>query len=430
MRIVGLLVGLVLAHGIPRYAAAQPQPLAEAVRTIFLDATGEAFSVPSSVAYHPGFDRYYASDTGGTGVPGFVFPGMGGAPLQTQTPLNIDPRAWNFNPNTGFLELVSFDAVTGGVGRGLIEARIDVSGNLTGGTTTLLPSMPGNNGSQTSPAYDPVSDVFYSRDSSSTVNVVRRSDGVLAGTILLDFTAASLASAYDDGIIFVPAADWLGVLDSAANRVVLFDRLGSFVGASALDITLTSSSRRPGYANGQLFAFDSARNGWQGFRILDVDCLTDTDCDDDDLCTDDVCGASLQCEHADNSVPCNDGNACSVNDTCSAGVCSGSLAGFDGLACLLRRLKAPGVCADAVPTKLTRFILKQGAKAQAFADRAESQGQGSFLSKARAALEAIAARAAKAAAARAASKRISEECRAAIAARVQDATTLLGQLSP
>jgi len=423
----GLL--LVLASSIaPRAAQAQPSPLATPVRTIFLDAGSYSFDVPSSVAYQPTFDHYYASDTGTTTRPGFVFPGTGGAALQVRMPLNIDPRGWNFNPNTGLLEVVSFNAVAGGVGQGLIEARVDATGMLTGATSTLLPSMPGNNGDQTAPAYDAVRDLFYSRSSGNTVNVVRRSDGSLAGTIVLDFTTAGISTVLSDGIVFVPEPRWLGVLDDSSDSVAFFDLLGTFVGTTALDIAIDSTARRPGYTNGQLFVFDSARNGWQGYRIVDIGCVGDADCDDNNGCTDDTCDDSFQCAHANNTAACSDGNACSVNDACSNGACVGSVTGFAGLACLLHGLTVPDLCPDGLPTSVRRAILKRLAKAKGFVDRAESEGNAQFLAKARTLLDSISAKADAAAAAKSAKKKISAACAATIKARVQASSALLGSL--
>jgi hypothetical protein len=131
----------------------------------------------------------------------------------------------------------------------------------------LLASMPGLNGSQTAPAYDAVDDVFYSRANSNGVNVVDRADGSLNGTIALDFTGAGISSVPDDGIVYVPSADLLGVVDTATDLAVFFNTDGTFASASQLDIDVTSGSRRPGYANGQLFVFDDSRGGWQGFDL-------------------------------------------------------------------------------------------------------------------------------------------------------------------
>ncbi|HYV17617.1 MAG TPA: MopE-related protein [Verrucomicrobiae bacterium] len=47
------------------------------------------------------------------------------------------------------------------------------------------------------------------------------------------------------------------------------------------------------------------------------------DCNDDNPCTDDVCGG-LQCIHLSNTAPCDDGAACSQDDHCVAGVCTGT----------------------------------------------------------------------------------------------------------
>ena len=45
-------------------------------------------------------------------------------------------------------------------------------------------------------------------------------------------------------------------------------------------------------------------------------------CDDYDVCTDDWCDDGA-CQHSFNYVPCDDGNPCTGNDNCHAGVCSG-----------------------------------------------------------------------------------------------------------
>jgi len=54
-------------------------------------------------------------------------------------------------------------------------------------------------------------------------------------------------------------------------------------------------------------------------------------CDDNNGCTSDFCNPKTGCGHTPNkAVACNDGNACTVADTCSGGICSGALpAGCD-----------------------------------------------------------------------------------------------------
>lgn len=47
------------------------------------------------------------------------------------------------------------------------------------------------------------------------------------------------------------------------------------------------------------------------------------DCDDGDDCTDDVCDPSAGCYHSYNEAPCNDGNPCTDDDHCFMGHCTG-----------------------------------------------------------------------------------------------------------
>lgn len=256
-----------LALAVPVLALAAP--VDPAVRTIQLNPD-HSFSVPSSVAYHPGFNRYYASDTGSTGAPAFVFSAGGGVPLQVLQPLNIDPRAWNYNANTGQLEIVSFNACCEAGERGLIAPGIDGSGDLTGGTSNLLAPLPGLPGGQVAPAYNPASNVFYARDTSSTVTVVNRTTGASAGTINLDFGSAGAISVPDDGIVYVPEEGWLGVVDQGDDELVVFDLAGNFIANIQLDIDVTSDSRRPGYANGQLFVYDITADQWQGYQVTSL----------------------------------------------------------------------------------------------------------------------------------------------------------------
>ncbi|MFN2375262.1 MAG: hypothetical protein ABR538_01915, partial [Candidatus Binatia bacterium] len=55
---------------------------------------------------------------------------------------------------------------------------------------------------------------------------------------------------------------------------------------------------------------------------------------DGNVCTNDTCNASGVCQHPNNTVPCNDGLFCTVNDTCAGGQCGGSPRNCnDGIAC-------------------------------------------------------------------------------------------------
>lgn len=258
--------GALLAVGLAIFAAAAAAQIpANAARTIFLPQGPGSFSSPMNVAYHPGFGQYYASSGGSPSYQASIY-NSSGTIVNSIEPINIDVRSWNYNPNTGQIEVVSFDAVSGGGGRGLIEAQLDGSGFYTGGTAQLLASMPGNASSQTMPAYDSGNNVFYSRDSGNTVNVVSRADGSLVSSINLDTATAGSGTLNSYAIGFSEPDGWLIVLDTTNNTAVIFDLAGAYVGTTALDITVRSSYGM-GFANGQLFAWDASTNGWQGYDI-------------------------------------------------------------------------------------------------------------------------------------------------------------------
>ncbi len=54
--------------------------------------------------------------------------------------------------------------------------------------------------------------------------------------------------------------------------------------------------------------------------------VTPVDCDDGNICTDDSCNpADGTCMHSNNTASCDDGDVCTSPDSCSGGVCSGTL---------------------------------------------------------------------------------------------------------
>jgi hypothetical protein len=54
-----------------------------------------------------------------------------------------------------------------------------------------------------------------------------------------------------------------------------------------------------------------------------IDCEEDIECDDDNLCTDDICDPVDGCIYDNNEEPCDDLNACTIDDACVAGLCQG-----------------------------------------------------------------------------------------------------------
>ena len=67
-------------------------------------------------------------------------------------------------------------------------------------------------------------------------------------------------------------------------------------------------------------------------RCKNGQCLgSPKDCDDNNICTQDSCNSqSGMCVHTPlNSIPCDDGNKCTVNDSCTNGVCQGTFISCD-----------------------------------------------------------------------------------------------------
>jgi len=66
------------------------------------------------------------------------------------------------------------------------------------------------------------------------------------------------------------------------------------------------------------------------FRVADGQpCQTEADCDDRNPCTDQRC-VEAACVYIHNSAPCDDGRACTMNDLCRDGICSGVPPDRDG----------------------------------------------------------------------------------------------------
>jgi hypothetical protein len=61
---------------------------------------------------------------------------------------------------------------------------------------------------------------------------------------------------------------------------------------------------------------------------------TALNCDDLNVCTTDSCSPTLGCQNANNTIACNDANACTSGDVCAVGLCAGiAISCDDGVAC-------------------------------------------------------------------------------------------------
>jgi hypothetical protein len=204
--------------------------------------------------------------------PVFTFSAAGTIVDEFPAYLEHDLRSINYNPNTNKLEVMTFNARDGGVGtagnrdQGLFEASRDASGLPTGSTNVLLGSLPGNLGRQTMPVYDAGRNQFYSFSNTNIFNRVSRADGSLLGTIALDTAPIGnpgftwFASGFDQ------QNDLLVVTSGDADKAYTYRLDGTYVNTWDLDIDV-GGFYGTGFANGQLFVYDSSRNGWQGYAI-------------------------------------------------------------------------------------------------------------------------------------------------------------------
>jgi hypothetical protein len=208
----------------------------------------------STIAYHPGFDQYYASQTGYPTARAYVW-NASGALLQTHYPLNIDARSWNYNPTTGNIEMIAYNP------SGLFTMGLDGAGLLTGVNVNTTPTM----GSGALPAYDANHNLFYSYFSGTTV-LVQSSIGTMLSPITLDLASAGSPTLNSTFAGYDQVRNVLITIDHTNDRALVHDLTGAYLGASQLPIG-TPNSYFAGYANGQLFIPDNI-GGTAGFDIF------------------------------------------------------------------------------------------------------------------------------------------------------------------
>ena len=271
---IGLAVAGYALTGAGLLATSESAHGAIAQRTIFLQASTPV-GAGLNVTWDPSSQQYYAAGTGSGEplyAPVFTYSASGALVDEFPAFLEHDLRSINYNSNTNKLELMTFNARDGGTGavggreQGLFEAVRDASGLPTGATSVLLGALPGNLGRQTMPVYDAGRDQFYSFSNTNIFNRVSRVNGSLLGTIALDTAPIGnpgftwFASGFDQ------QNDLLVVTSGNTERAYTYRLDGTHVGTWDLDID-AGGFYGTGFANGQLFVFDSARSGWQGYAI-------------------------------------------------------------------------------------------------------------------------------------------------------------------
>jgi len=261
-------LALALASTLLTGSAAAQNPLPAGIPALTMNASSATGSW-MTVAYHPSFNQWYGFRGGNPTFPYDVYD-ANGAVLFTSTSVGVDGRSMFYNPNTSNLEVVSFNAVSGGGAYGFFTVGLDAQGYYTGSNPLILPSVPGLASSQTVPAYNPTADVFYSRSSSSTVNVVDRQTGMLSSTISLNLAAAGNPSVPTYSIGYTGVNGYELVLASnSTDAALLFDLNGAFQASVPLGYDV-NTSYSGNYANDLFWTIDNAGGYvWRGYEIFD-----------------------------------------------------------------------------------------------------------------------------------------------------------------
>ncbi|WP_431474003.1 PEP-CTERM sorting domain-containing protein [Marinobacter sp. KM021] len=238
-------------------ASVQAGIISTANETIQLIAVGVEPNT-ASIAYDPTLGLYYGSRAGSSSYSAAVWDDTG-ALQQTLSPLNADARGWNYNSNSGQLELVTFTSDLLTVGR-------DASGFLTGTYTTQLNDMSGSPNAQSMLSYNASLDVFYGISSGPSVSVIDHATGALSSSFLLDFAAAGISSLNSWFLGYDEVEDAL--IGTSGDSAYIFSTSGDYLGSSLLGFN-PDSDFDAGYANGQLFVYSNSLGGFQGYDLFD-----------------------------------------------------------------------------------------------------------------------------------------------------------------
>ncbi|MCQ3920016.1 MAG: hypothetical protein DPW13_03495 [Planctomycetes bacterium] len=218
----------------------------------------------STVAWHTARQRYYGSIWPDASTRYAYSYDSSGSGTRDCSSLTIEPRGWNYNPNTSALEVVTLGARDGGTNRGLRSMNTNAQGRLTCTGGQILASLPGLPHIECAPAYDSVNNVFYARGADNVVHVVRRTDGTLVRTFALQNTPP--LTAYTIG--YNPATRHLITTEAGGRQVFIHDLAGNLIGTDEIDFN-APTAHGVGFANVSLFVYNTTGNppGWYGYLI-------------------------------------------------------------------------------------------------------------------------------------------------------------------
>lgn len=250
--------------------SAQAQFLTTGIESITLSLSGVEGSTPMNIAWHPGFQQYYGGRGGSSSYSGRVW-NSSGAIAQTLTPINTDLRSFFYNSNTGNLENVTYAAYYSASGYRTVG--LDANGLFTGSYTNFSVTLSGLPSDQVAPAYDAARNLMYGFESGSTVKAVSPTTGLVVSTVTLDLTAAGSPTLPTHVIGYDPTYDALITYTTTGGaRALAFNpTTGAFVASISLPGTVPSPGEwRMGYANHQLFVYDSGIDSFRGYQITAI----------------------------------------------------------------------------------------------------------------------------------------------------------------
>ena len=288
MRISTTLLSLLLLGTLH---PAQAEILPEAQVGIKIPLVNKPTTRPMTVAYIPGFKRYYIADGGlapmGSETEAPFSKSLihaydeSGKYVNSSRP-GYDNRSIYYNPNSHKLETITYN-VSSDVGfapnTGIFSIDLTDSGELKDTSGDVFGFNPAFGDSATMPSYNPETNQYYAKQKrGNKVWVVEIKSREKISEIALDFTAASVA--HDDvsdsfvGFSGIKGQEFV-LLDVDHKAALIFDLSGKYVGKSELPKNLKLRAQNhfngTGYANDMLFVLHEPEGEfgtYYGFKVI------------------------------------------------------------------------------------------------------------------------------------------------------------------
>lgn len=291
MKSYNLLLNALITSALFASLPVQAQVLPEAAVSIKIPLTKKPTTRPQTVAYVPGFKRYYIAD-GGLAPMGSEFEAPvsksqihayddAGKYVNSAKP-GYDNRSIYFNANTGKLETITYN-VSSDVGfapnTGIYSLILSETGDVTDKSDEIMQFNPAFGHASTMPTYDAANKRYFAKQArSDKVFIVDPTLREKVSEITLDLAKAGAAfDDVSDGFVAYTGVkgEELVLLDIDHKAALVFDLTGKFVAKSELpkDMKLRSQNHFNGlgYANDMLFVYhenETEFGTYYGFKVL------------------------------------------------------------------------------------------------------------------------------------------------------------------